>query len=75
MYEHIPLQVRIDLSAAVATPAIASMIGRILIAAGAKVTANDKRVQLDAPIQNLQGLEVHIDRITWVTETEAERWN
>jgi hypothetical protein len=69
-----PIAVRIHIEANKGTPAIAGMIADILTAAGATVTASDKRVGLGLSHRDIRGLKVHIDRLTWVRDEEAARW-
>ncbi len=72
-----PLNLRIDLSASQATPGLATILGQILIDAGATVSYGDPRAVPMHPVtrKSLKGLHVHIDRLTWVRDEEAARWN
>ena len=71
-----PLRVRLDVAANRATPALASMLARILTDAGATVTFADERCDyLPAQtVKNLDGLHVHFDRLTWARDEESDRW-
>lgn len=59
--------VRLDVAANKATPALASMIARILADAGATVSFGDDRCDnLEAKaVKSLDGLHVHIGKLTW----------
>jgi len=60
----------LDVAANKATPAIASMIARILADAGAMVSFGDDRCDnLEAKaVKSLEGLHVHIGKLTWARE-------
>ena len=69
-----PLAVRLSFEANRGTPALASMIARVLLEAGAKVTFGPNAAEMPERPCNLLGLHVHIDRLTWVRDEESERW-
>lgn len=70
-----PLSVRLSVDANRCAPSLASMIARVLRDAGATVTFGDNAAEMpEKPITTLRGLRVHIDRLTWVCDEEAERW-
>lgn len=69
-----PLAMRLDVAANKSTPALTSMLVKLLQDAGAAVTWDDPRISQVEHKISLQGLRVHIDRLTWVHEVEAQRW-
>lgn len=70
-----PLAVRLSFDANRCTPSLASMIARVLRDAGATVTFGDNAAEMpEKPVKTLEGLRVHIDRLTWVCDEEADRW-
>ena len=69
-----PLAVRLSFEANRGTPALASMIARVLLEAGATVTFGNNAAEMPERPCNLRGLHVHIDRLTWVRDEESERW-
>lgn len=69
-----PLAVRLSFEANRGTPALASMIARVLLEAGATVTFGNNAAEMPERTSNLLGLHVHIDRLTWVRDEESERW-
>jgi hypothetical protein len=69
-----PMVVRLDVAANIGTPALAGMIACLLTKAGATVTLGDPRIDQVSEVKSLEGLHVHIDRLTWVRNEEAERW-
>lgn len=69
-----PISIRLNIDGNKGTPAIAGMIADLLASAGATVTASDKRIGRGLKCRDLRGLRVHIDRLTWVRDEEAQRW-
>jgi hypothetical protein len=69
-----PMAMRLTIDANKGTPALAGMLARLLVEAGATVTLGDSRIDLSKTRPNLAGLNVHIDRLTWVRDEEAARW-
>jgi hypothetical protein len=71
-----PIRVRLDVTANRGTPALASMIARILADAGATVSFGDDRCDnLEAKTaKSLEGLHVHIGQLTWARDEESDRW-
>lgn len=70
-----PTVARLSIDANHAGPILAAMIGRILSDAGAKVAFTRADITpLNKPIKSLEGLTVVIDRVTWVRDEEAARW-
>ena len=70
------IRARLDVAANKATPALASMIARILADAGATVSFGDDRCEnLEAKtVKSLEGLHVHIGQLTWARDEESDRW-
>ena len=70
------IRVRLDVAANKGTPALASMIARILADAGATVSFGDDRCDnLDVKtVKSLEGLHVHIGQLTWARDEESDRW-
>jgi hypothetical protein len=67
------IQIRISIDSTGGTPAIASMLKRILEDHGATVAYSDKRIE-ETDRTDLRGLRVFIDRLTWVKREDADRW-
>jgi len=65
--------VRLDVAANKATPALASMIARILADAGATVSFGDDRCDnLEAKaVKSLEGVHIHIGKLTWAVSRAA----
>lgn len=68
--EPTPIDSAITLEATLGGPALAGILGRVLIDAGAEVTFGDARC-IKIPLgrkPDLRGLKVHIARVVWVKE-------
>lgn len=68
--EPTPVDAAITVECTLGGPAVAGLIARLLIDAGAAVTLGDDRIIIPSgpkPI-NLAGLEVHVVRVVWVKE-------
>lgn len=68
------MAMRLTIDANKGTPALASLLARLLTDAGATVTLGDSRIELASQSPKLTGLKVHIDRLTWVRDEECARW-
>ena len=68
-----PTQAHITIESPMAGPAIAALIGRVLLEAGAEVSLDPKLGPLPDKTKNLLGLQIHIGRTIWVRQEEADR--
>lgn len=69
-----PPSLRLHIDGNKATPIFAAMLARVLTDAGATVTFSNRDISVVEKTPNLAGLHVHIDRLTWVRDEEAEQW-
>ncbi len=68
-----PLRARVRLDCTSAGPIVAEMLARVLMDKGANVVLAQGSKPADH-VKSLRGLEVFIDRTTWVRDSEAETW-